>query len=159
MTISNRTKKIPALATLIRRGKFDYVNRDITVDNFPPQDVRGGYKLFHFNKYFTTENAIAEMAQEGYTPANIYELLSWKEWNGRDFVIALGSVSEVFGDRRVPCLVRDDAERGLDLYWDDCDWDDVCRFLAVRSLELKPSENLNSLPLELTVNGITYVRK
>ena len=72
------------------------------------------------------------MEKVGYSPATIYELLSWKKWNGRDLVVAFGSVVKVGGNRYVACLYRNDSERRLDLVWFVSDWDAVCRFLAVR---------------------------
>lgn len=123
------------LSQLIQDRKFDWVNSDITDDLFKlPKKLRTDFKIFHFDKYISSENAILEMKKVGYEPANIYELLSWKDWNNTDLVVALGSVGEVGGSRYVPYLSRSDSGRSLGLYWFGGDWRAYCRFLGVRSL-------------------------
>ena len=120
------------LSSLIKKWKFDYVDSDIE-KHFTLEEVRSKeYKLFHFDRYISSEDAIKEMAKEGFLPANLAELLSWKEWNEEDCVIALGSVAWVYGDRRVPYLGRDDSERRLSLSWFDRGWNGNYRFLAVK---------------------------
>ena len=47
-------------------------------------------------------------------------------------IVALGSGAHVHGGRRVAYLWDDDDSRNLYLYWIGGDWDDHCRFLAVR---------------------------
>lgn len=141
-----------SLEKLIKKGKFDYVNSDITPSNFPAQPLRSSeYKLFHFNRSITSEDAEKEIEKEGYTTANIFELLSWKDWNSKDIVIALGSSCMLGGDRRVPRL-RGFGERYLYLYWWDGEWDDGCRFLAVRN------SGSTSLPEHTSVDITATVR-
>lgn len=149
-----------SLALLIKDRKFDYVDSDITVKNFPPQEVSTDFKLYHFGRTVSSEAAIKEMKKDGYKPANIYELLLWPDWNGKDWVTALGSVCEVNGRRSVACLSRVGSERFLDLSWFVVDWGGDCRFLAVRNsdsvtLGALPSE---TLPSELIINGIKYIK-
>lgn len=135
--------KIPKLEELIKEWKFDYVNFKIEDRLFPePKEIKNDYKLFHFNELLSSEDAIQKMKKEGYKPANVYELLLWKDWIEKDWITALGSVGRVDGDRRVPCLDGNDSGRGLSLYWWDGDWAADCRFLGVRnsSLKLKNSE-------------------
>ncbi len=127
------------LDTLIKKHKFDWVNPDITNSNFPDSERRwDDYKLFHFDRYISTEDVVFKMKNEGYVPANIHELLTWKGWGDKDFVVALGSFARVDGNRYVACLSRSDAERSLYLYWYVGGWDDDDRFLAVRNLALEP---------------------
>ena len=136
------------LASLIKSKKFNWVNSNIE-KNFKLEEVRNtDYKLFHFDKYVSSKYAIKEIENEGYCPANLAELLNWKDWNDKDFVVALGSVSQVVGSRFVAYLYGSGAERGLDLDWFDCGWGVLCRFLAVRNSTLKPSE-ISSGPLTL----------
>lgn len=142
------------LQKLIKEKKFDWVNDNITAEKFPaPKKLRTDYKLYHFDRYISSESAIKEMEKEGYSPANFYELLSWKDWNNADWVVALGSVARVRGDRRVPCLGRIGASRELYLGWFDFVWYANFRFLAVRSVSgvsetaLSPSDSL-SLAIE-----------
>lgn len=129
------------LQNLIESKKFDWINRNITSENFPEEDCRSSeYRLFHFNRYISSEDAVKKMKKEGYSAANIYELLTWNEWNKWNknyFVVALGSSCEVIGDRYVPMLGRDDDGRGLGLDWWGFDWDGGCRFLAVRTVSLE----------------------
>jgi hypothetical protein len=136
--------KEESLKNLIKSKKFDWVNPNITESVFPLQEVRGtDYKLFQFDKSVSSESAVKEMEKEGYIPANLHELLLWTEWNNRDFVVALGSVGEVNGGRRVPFLRKGGSERRLGLGWWDGGWVSVFRFLAVRNLSLNTSDTLN----------------
>lgn len=134
---------------LIKAAKFDWVSDSIK--KFPYiQPRKGDTKVFQFDSYVTSEEAVRKMQKEGYEPATLSELLIFaeKEWNSSDWIIALGSVAELGGDRNVPCLGRYGAKRGLNLTWWDSRWDDSCRFLAVRNntLDLKtqslPSDTL-----------------
>lgn len=151
-----------SLALLIKGHKFDYVNSDITVENFPSQEVSTDFKIYHFDKYISSEDVIEEMKKDGYKPANIYELLLLPDWNGKDWVVALGSVCKVHGHRDVAYLYGGDSKRYLNLAWFDGVWHGYCRFLATKQLSLdtamlgaSPSE---TLPLELIINGIKYIK-
>jgi hypothetical protein len=144
--------KIPKLSSLIKAKKFDWVNSDITDNLFEtPKEIGTDFKLFHFDRYILSEDAISEMANEGFRPANAWELLSWKDWNDKDWVVALGSVGEVGGDRYVPCLVGDGSERDLDLGWWDDGWDADYRFLGVRNSSLGSSDALPSDSVSLAL--------
>ena len=133
------------LSTLIKEKKFDWINVNIE-KNFTATEVAKDteYKLFNFDRYISSEDAIAEMKKDGWEPANISQLLSWKDWKD-EWVVALGSVAKVGGNRDVPYLGRNDSERGLYLHWFGDDWDAIYRFLAVRTLSLEPqkSDTLN----------------
>lgn len=130
--------------------KFTYVNSDIE-SNFPLEAPRSEeYKLYHFDSYITSEEAIAEMQKDGYEAATLSELLSWKDWNESDTVIALGSVAGILGRRSVPGLWEDRSGRYLDLRWFDDGWYGHYRFLAVRQVSKtqnseKSSETLGKL--------------
>lgn len=134
--------KTITLKQLIDKQKFDWVNSDITEDVFPLNTLRSNeYKLFHFDRFISSEDVVKEMEKEGYLPANIYELLGWKDWNEKDLVIALDSVGEVDGDRYVPYLYRSVSERSLRLAWWDVVWIAYCRFLSVKMNQTKEKEN------------------
>ena len=126
-----------SLKKLLDEWKFDYVNSDITENNFPivTRYKKYAYKLYHFDRHISSEDAIKEIEKDGYEPANLYELLNWKDWNNKDIVVALGSVAKVRGFRGVSCLFRYDVRRSLDLGWWDYDWSFNYRFLAVRNLD------------------------
>lgn len=122
------------LKQLIKKGKFKYVNTEIDEKNFPSQEVSKDFKLFHFDREISSENATEEIEKEGYRPANLYELLTYaeKEWDGKMYVVALGSVWRRLGGRGVPILWYDSSGRGLRLDWFECGWILDYRFLAVR---------------------------
>ena len=151
--LEKQEENTPTLKSLIGSWKFDWVNSDIE-KNFKAEPVRSSdYKLFHFDEKISSENAIAKIKKEGYSPANYTELLSWKDWNDKDFVIALGSVAELDGCRCVLYLFEDGSERYFDLGWFGYGWRAGSRFLAVRNLGSKTLEtselgNLDSLKLE-----------
>ena len=130
--------KTPSLTSLIKEKEFDWVNSNITDTLFPePKEIRNDFKLFHFDKYFSSEDAIKELEKYGWRAANAWELLSWKDWNGKDWVVALGSVGEVHGDHLVPSLDGGSSKRYLDLDWWGDDWSSFCRFLAVATCKDK----------------------
>lgn len=153
------------LSKLIASKKFDYINSNIKDDIFPePKNISSDYRLYHFNRDISSEAAIKEMVKDGYRAANIYELLKWPDWNEKDLVVALGSVGEVNGARRVPRLGRYDSKRDLNLNNWDGDWDDYYRFLAVaedsnsalKTSETKKKElgNLSDLTLESAIKTV-----
>ena len=128
--------KVLSLKELIKKGKFNYVDSDITIENFPEQEIRSSdYKLYNFARSISSEDAIKEMEKDGFAPANIFELLSWSGWNGKDYVVGLGSSFVLDGYRSVPYL-GGWSGRGLDLDWWDGEWCDDYRFLAVRTSSL-----------------------
>lgn len=149
------------LQPLIDAAKFDWVDEKI-VSNFPLQEVRGEFRLFHFECRISSQDAISEMQKEGYEPANATEVLTYapNEWNGEDFVAALGQSARVNGLRLVPCLYGDGRERFLNLHW----WSSsrataYCRFLGVRTSSLESqSSPPDTLPLILEINGLKYKR-
>jgi hypothetical protein len=131
--MKTKSKEI-SLTELIEKGKFRFVNSNITPDNFPVEPIRSEeYKVFHFDRYISSEEALKEIEGAGYLPANIYELLSWTEWNGKDWVIALGSSCVLDGRRHVPGLRGFGSGRGLGLDWWRGGWGGGYRFLAVRN--------------------------
>ena len=133
---SNMETKQPTLESLIEKNKFDWVNPNITSKNFPLQGkVEPVEEILYFNEIFSTDEILKRLDERGYRPVTVYELLTWsqKSWNGKDFVVALGSVwRDADGFRYVACLYRDASGRGLGLGWVGSVWRTVCRFAAVR---------------------------
>lgn len=126
------------LSELIKSCNFDWINSDITEKHFPTakrpnQEVE--FKMFHFNRYITSDQVIQEMDEEEYRPAELPELLAYAKSNPDEQrkypIVGLGSVWRNFrGSRYVPCLWRDSCGRGLD--WYGSEWHERCRFLGVR---------------------------
>lgn len=144
--------KIPPLMKLIKKAKFDYVNYSINDTLFQqPGELLKYFKIYHFNKNISTEDAIQEIEKDEYRPANAWELVNYaiEGWNGTDWVVGLGSVAEVDGDRGVPYLGGDVSERFLGLYdWGGA-WSSRGRFLGVRN----GSKTLNTLsPTQMEKN-------
>lgn len=141
------------LALIIKNLTFDYVNSNITKDNFPEQPLRGRYELFTLDHPMKTAEIEAAMVAKGFLPANLYELLDYAKdgWNNKDWVFALGS-GWVGSDglRRVPGLGRDGSGRYLSLRWDGPSrtWSDSCQFLVV-----VVSKSLDTHPLDPSVLG------
>ena len=126
---------------LLKAGKYDWINEDITDKNFPSSEngeKEVEFGMFHFKRGMSSEDAIAEMKKAGYRrPATMKELLSFGKNNPdlqREFpIVALGSVAKLNGHRRVSCLVGDGSGRDAYLDYFDGGWHDIYRFLAVRN--------------------------
>ncbi len=128
-----------SLADRIARGKYDWVNNDITEEHYPeivPADYTKEFKLYHFDRLISFNDAIKEM--KGFRPATIAELLAIGETQPelqKQFpIIALGSVWRApYGYLNVPGLHWNDDERKLRLYHQfERDLSADFRFLAVR---------------------------
>lgn len=125
------------LATLIEPLDLDYINPDFTDEHFPYEDKgQGDVMLFHTkDKYLSAEEVLKRMNIKGLRPATLHEMLAWAKDNWKDefVVVALGSVwTDRDGDRHVACLDQDGSLRDLDLSWCDDDWNEFCRFAAVK---------------------------
>jgi len=123
------------LRAVIAACKFDWVNPNVE-KHFTLEPVRKERKVFHFDQVVSSEEAERRMkAEEGWEPANLAELLDYvkSEWNGKDWVVALGSSARIGGGRCVPCLCRGGAERVLHLSWWSDGWRGDYRFLAARN--------------------------
>lgn len=135
------------LSKLIEPLKLDYVNFNITDELFLDSGVRGKTpKLFSFDTYISSEDIIQKMNAEGYRPATAHELLVWgnKSWDGKDWIIALGSVVEVSGRRPVLYLHHSDFGRNLDLSYFARGWFGPHRFLAFPQVLPLESEKLGA---------------
>lgn len=165
------------LKHLIALGKYDWVNSDIDDDNFPHLVMPAPYsetldiELLHFDEYLETEEVEKRIAQQGYRPITLVELLAlgaqYPELQRELPIIALGSVWRSRGGSRfVPCLFRGGSERSLGLYWDGFRWREYCRFGVVKVVQ--PSRVLQTLrtdldtsdpsfPTEITINDKVYL--
>ena len=130
-----------SLQEMIAAGAYDYVNSNITAENFPVNgegQQEHDLVLFHFARRIPSDDAIAEMERAGYEPGDIADLLALgadqPELQRQFPIVALKSVWRgPFGSRYVPCLCRDGAGRRLDLDDFAGDWNGGCRFLARRN--------------------------
>lgn len=107
---TNIQKTIEQLTT----SSYYYVNSNINSVNFPiPEAIETeGYTILHFDKPFTSEEAIERMKKKGLRGANIYELALLKEnhpelwpkgqWSA---LLAFGSIwKDADGYPRVPLV-------------------------------------------------------
>lgn len=127
------------LQEMIGAGKYDWVNEDITPQNFPitgsgRQEVR--LELLHFNQGISTRDVLVEIKRRDLEPAKLEHLLILGERHPdlqRQFpIIALDSVWQNRGSVDVPCLGGVGDGRGLCLAWHDYGWGPQCRFLVFR---------------------------
>lgn len=141
MIVVDKTKKlIQPLSDLITSLKLDWVNKNISEQNFPAQpedliETEKEYKEFHFGKTMTSENVIAEMNKKGFRPATTREQLKWafKNWDGKSIIVALGQTWLDPGSERVVSVLHlGDGERLLYLRWFYDGWGGGCCFLGVR---------------------------
>lgn len=130
-----------SLEQMIVAGQYGYTNSDITAKRF---SIRGNdiveyeASYFHFNRSISSEDAMKEIEQAGWSPAKIEHVLS----HGKTFpeeqrkfpIIGLGSVAEIRGARGVPCLGRNGSRRDLDLLWFGSVWNVDSRFPAIRKI-------------------------
>lgn len=122
------------LRAAIAALKFDWVNSSIE-KHFTLEPVRKERKVFHFDCGISSGEAERRMKAESWNSASLAELLDYakNEWNGKDWLVALGSSAQVGGLVYVPCLYRYGAGRNLDLRWRSYDWNRSSWFLAARN--------------------------
>jgi hypothetical protein len=130
-----------SLEAMIAAGKYDWVNDDITPQRFPV--VGSGTrkfrtKLFHFDRFISSEDAVAAMAKEQFMPANHVHGTAYGATFPKDQlknpIVCLGSSAWMGRFRRVVYLGRGGAGRGLDLGSWGGGWPDLWRFLGVQEV-------------------------
>ena len=124
----------------VAAGNSDYANSDITSAHFPT--TRQGTEqleavLVHFDRYISSEQALAELNKMGLRAGELTELLAfgatYPDQQRQFLVVALGSTwLRPSGYRFVPCLDYWGVRRGLRLYWFGAGWREGCRLLAFR---------------------------
>ncbi|TSC82936.1 MAG: hypothetical protein G01um101419_424 [Parcubacteria group bacterium Gr01-1014_19] len=116
---------------LFQQSKLSYVDTDINEEHFPDVGTHTDFKVYQFDHAISSEEAIEEMKQDGYQPANLRELLLYaqNQWDGEDWMVALGQSWRDFK----PYLGSSFGDRELNLESPIAEpWKVDCRFLAVR---------------------------
>lgn len=133
-----------SLETMVALGRYEYVNGDITAENFPVGSGEASVEavLVHLNRRASDEEVLAELQQYGLRPATMAELAAFGEQypdqQCKYLIVALGSVgTDHHGDRSVGCLVGRPLVgrppyRGLNVFPLGFGWAEHGRFLAVR---------------------------
>lgn len=134
---------LPSLTVLerIALGSYDWKNSDITESRFPHNIATVGeweHDLYHPNSFTSSEDAKSSAEVDGWVVAEAEHLLAF----GKQFpdvqrkfpIIALGSVCEVRGNRRVLGLWSGGGGRDIRLFGWRGDWVSHVRFLRVRKV-------------------------
>lgn len=124
----------------IKRGNYGCCNSDLIEKKFFPitaeQVGDWEWKLFHFDRSISSEEAIRLMEENGYAAGQIGHILAFGEKypeEQRKFpIIGLGSVAKVNLNRYVPVLWVGSVGRSFRLAWFDGVRGRLCRFLGVR---------------------------
>ena len=130
-----------SLEDMIAAGRYDRINPYITPKRFRVEGTGTKFfrtRLFHFDRYVSSEMVVAAMQKGTFAPATLVHGLAYAAifpYRQRTFPIAcLGSSARWNGDRDVVCLGGDAAARGIDLgYWDS-DWGGLWCFLGVQEV-------------------------
>jgi hypothetical protein len=139
-TYSIRVNYDSSVEALVKAGKYDWSDSDITSRHFPSHrkgtaDIE--IVLVGCERDLGSDDALKVLASQDFRPADVRTLLAFgiKHPNAyREFdVVALGSPwRSPDGDHGVPCLARDLTRKKLHLFrWSDT-WNSSCRFAAVR---------------------------
>ncbi|MCL5004154.1 MAG: hypothetical protein M1352_02700 [Patescibacteria group bacterium] len=139
-TLKLRVDYDQSVEVVVKAGKFDYANSDVTSKNFPSQ--RKGQAnleavLVQFDRYMESDEVLAELDKMGMRAGTLAELLALGAQHPnqqREYpIVALGSVWRAsVGNRSVPYLWGHSSHRGLYLPWFDDRWHQGYRFLAFR---------------------------
>lgn len=151
---------------LVKEGKYDWVNDNITNKNFRKSGE--GVKeieitIFNFKRSVTSEEVEKKLKDEGYRLANIKELLSLvsrhPDLQFKYPIISLGSKwRDPAGHVFVPYLSSRESFRGLSLISLEGDWDSGWRFAGVRKLDSSNPEPLKTKKIE-PFDSLTLINK
>jgi hypothetical protein len=131
------------LIEMIEAGKYDIKHESIVSKNFPvPENllnrkITTSSRLFCFHENFNSEEAEAAIKKYDYSPANLFELLTFGYLYPnlqRAFpIIALETVwRNPSSSLYVPGLATKQSHRSLDLFTLKGIWPSNCRFLSVK---------------------------
>lgn len=128
------------LEAMIKVGRYDWVNSDITAEHFPMQGegrVDLGAQLVHFGRDREDADVTAEFDRLGLRDGAIEELLAFgvkfPDLQRKFPIIGRKSVwRHRFGRSCCPCLGAGGGGRYLDLSFREYGWNGYYRFLAFR---------------------------
>lgn len=130
-----------SLEAMIVAGNYDWKNDAITAERFPVEGTgkkKFRNKLFHFGRNISSEDAVAAMEKEKFTPGGHVHGLAFgstfPEEHRKYPIACLGSSARVLGGRGVVCLGRGGAGRGLGLGGRVGGWGGGWRFLGVQEV-------------------------
>ena len=125
---------------MIKAGKFDWFNDDVTSRHFPSNEKGVAEVLVYlvnFNRDISSEDAVKELDRQGLRPATLRELLALgvaqPDLQRNNPIVALGSRwRDSIGRVLVPYLDGRGSSRFLYLDWWGGGWLSDWRFAAVR---------------------------
>jgi hypothetical protein len=129
-----------SLRDMIAAGKYDWINPDIAAKHFPFEGTgKKAFrtKLFHFDRYISSDEVADAMKIENFTPAtHIHGIAfgaTFPEEQCKYPIACIGSSAEVHGTLSVVYLCR---RGGRDLDLDGCGgvWFAIWRFLGVQEV-------------------------
>lgn len=158
------------LEKIIKEKEWYYVNSNITSKNFPKPKVieTEGARIIKMKGYFTSQQALDEIKRQGCRPANAWELALFdrEKIEKGSWLIAVGQLwRDSNGYHRVPhVLAFSDGGFSFGLGFFVPDWDSLLCLLAFcdKTLDTKKLEkefDSLSLPDELVINNVTYIKK
>ncbi|TSC71567.1 MAG: hypothetical protein G01um101438_1041 [Parcubacteria group bacterium Gr01-1014_38] len=132
----------------IEEAKFDWItdyDRNLIRKNptehlspLPKGQIEQRITLVHLNRCAKRKEIIAEMdtlnvrVRPVLSPEFLALTKAYPDLQRKFHFVGLGSVwVDSGGSRRVLCAYGYSARRYLDLYWDDYEWRELCRFPAV----------------------------
>ncbi len=159
MIMTNEKSKVTALGNL---------SAHLGNENFGDYDFRKRVSRFGLKTRESWCDTLCDNKDHEYDSISkvrlrFFGLKRW--WHG--WRVAHGSVAKINGNRNVAYLNRNDSKRKLNLNWQDNDWNEIYRFLAVRyypwfSWDLFPGVLLTSclfqppsiFPISLSISDI-----
>jgi hypothetical protein len=127
------------LEAMIKAGRYDRKNDDITPKNFPlkyqGKRVVPNLELAQFDEMIKGTEAVKQLESLGYECADIGLLLAFgaaypNEQRRRPIVALASQWRDSDGRVRVPCLDSDGSDRRLSLRWLESDFYPRCQFLV-----------------------------
>jgi len=128
------------IKNFLKEGKYDWVDENITDENFPVEETDIGEKeiyFIHFNRTFDNGDQIIEaLDKTNFKPKNPAPLLAlgmkFPDRQRQFPIAALGQCwLDSCGDRRVVCLDGNLVARRAHLYWFEYRWFANWRFAVV----------------------------